>query len=66
MGAIKIRGIVASRLHGDDVLSMHHAPDWTVRLAAVENAPLHALRQLDEQDPEVRGEIEERLGLGGS
>lgn len=58
----EIRRIVASRLHGDDVLPMLHDPDWTVRLAAVENAPLEALRTLDEQDPEVRAAIGERLG----
>ena len=58
----EIRRIVASRLHGDDVLPMLHDPDWTVRLAAVENAPLEALRTLDEQDPEVRVAIGERLG----
>ncbi|THG70766.1 (Fe-S) protein [Pseudomonas sp. A-1] len=58
----EIRRIVASRLHGDDVLPMLHDPDWTVRLAAVENAPLAALRTLDEQDPEVRAAIGERLG----
>ncbi len=43
---------------------MLHDPDWTVRLAAVENAPLEALRKLDEQDPEVRAAIGERLGSG--
>ena len=60
----EIRRIVASRLSGADVVEMLHDPDWTVRLAAVENAPLDALRELDEQDPEVRRAIEERLGAG--
>ncbi|SFQ02794.1 Leucine rich repeat variant [Geopseudomonas sagittaria] len=58
----EVRRIVASRLKGEDVIDMLHDPDWTVRLAAVENAPLEALRVLDEQDPEVRRAIEERLG----
>ena len=58
----EVRRIVASRLHGDDVVELLHDPDWTVRLAAVENAPLEALRGLDEQDPEVRRAIGERLG----
>ncbi|MNN85301.1 Leucine rich repeat variant [compost metagenome] len=58
----EVRRIVASRLSGDDVVELLHDPDWTVRLAAVENAPLDALRALDESDPEVRRAIEERLG----
>ncbi len=58
----EVRRIVASRLSGDDVVELLHDPDWTVRLAAVENAPLDALRALDEADPEVRRAIEERLG----
>ena len=58
----EIRRIVASRLKGEDVVELLHDPDWTVRLAAVENAPLEALRRLDEQDPEVRAAIGERLG----
>jgi hypothetical protein len=57
----EVRRLVASRLSGDDLLDLLHDPDWTVRLAAVENAPLDALRALDEQDPEVKGAIEERL-----
>ncbi|EWC39826.1 (Fe-S) protein [Pseudomonas stutzeri] len=58
----EVRRLVAARLHGEDVLEMLGDPDWTVRLAAVENAPLDALRELDEDDPEVRTAIEERLG----
>jgi len=58
----EIRRLVAARLHGEDVVELLHDPDWTVRLAAVENAPLDALRGLDEDDPEVRAAIEERLG----
>ncbi|MGE4405092.1 4Fe4S-binding leucine-rich repeat protein [Pseudomonas sp.] len=58
----EVRRLVAARLHGEDVLEMLHDPDWTVRLAAVENAPLDALRTLDDADPEVRSAIEARLG----
>jgi len=61
----EVRRLVAARLHGEDVLEMLHDPDWTVRLAAVENAPLDALRELNEDDPEVRSAIEERLGRLG-
>ncbi|TBU98822.1 4Fe4S-binding leucine-rich repeat protein [Stutzerimonas kirkiae] len=57
----EIRRIVASRLRGEDLLELLHDPDWTVRLAAVENAPLAALRRLDEHDPEVRRALDERL-----
>lgn len=57
----EVRRIVASRLDGDDLLELLHDPDWTVRLAAVENAPLAALRELDESDPEVSQAIAERL-----
>lgn len=60
----EVRRIVASRLAGADVVEMLYDPDWTVRLAAVESAPLEALRELDEQDPEVKRAIEERLAAG--
>ncbi|WP_349617679.1 4Fe4S-binding leucine-rich repeat protein [Azotobacter salinestris] len=59
----EVRRIVASRLRGDDLLELLHDPDWTVRLAAVEHAPLEALRKLDEADPEVRLAIAGRLGV---
>ncbi|HAW39401.1 MAG TPA: (Fe-S) protein [Pseudomonas sp.] len=58
----EVRRLVAARLHGQDVLEMLHDPDWTVRLAAVENAPLEALRELNEDDPEVQAAIAQRLG----
>ncbi len=58
----EVRRLVAARLHGEDVLEMLHDPDWTVRLAAVENAPLEALRELKEDDPEVQAAIAQRLG----
>lgn len=58
----EVRRIVASRLRGDDLLELLYDPDWTVRLAAVEHAPLAALRTLDESDLEVRLAIAERLG----
>lgn len=57
----EVRRIVAERLHGGDLYDLLRDPDWTVRLAAVENADLADLRQLDEQDPEVREYIEQRL-----
>lgn len=58
----EVRRLVAARLTGDDLLDLLHDCDWTVRLAAVENASLGALRKLDEQDPEVRMAIAQRLG----
>lgn len=57
----EVRRLVASRLAGEDLLDLLHDCDWSVRLAAVENAPLSALRDLDEQDPEVQAAIAERL-----
>ncbi len=58
----EVRRIVASRLEGDDVVELLSDSDWTVRLAAVVNAPLYALKELkDETDPEVLSAIEERL-----
>jgi hypothetical protein len=60
----EVRRIVASRLAGEDLLELLHDPDWTVRLAAVENAALDALRRLVETDPEVQRAIGERLAGG--
>mgnify|MGYP000862503399 CR=1 FL=1 len=41
------------------------AGSWTVRLAAVMNAPLEMLKKCQqESDPEVRSAIEERLSMG--
>ncbi|MHC8286917.1 4Fe4S-binding leucine-rich repeat protein [Pseudomonas sp. XS1P51] len=57
----EVRRLVAARLSGDDLLDLLHDSDWTVRLAAVENASLDALRKLDEQDPEVKMAIAQRL-----
>lgn len=58
----EVRRIVASRLQGEDVIPLLKDADWTVRLEAVQNAPLWALEELvDEDDEEVIKVKQERL-----
>ncbi|MEM0912479.1 MAG: 4Fe4S-binding leucine-rich repeat protein [Pseudomonadota bacterium] len=57
----EVRRIVASRLKGDDVVFMLEDRDWTVRLEAVKNAPIEALKSLEEDDEEVLFIIGERI-----
>lgn len=60
----EIRRLVAARLHGEDVVELLHDPDWTVRLAAVENAPLDALRGLRRRRPRGPGRDRRAIGVG--
>lgn len=58
----EVRRIVASRMTPDDVEPLLTDPDWTVRLQAVQNAPLSALQAIDEEtDEEVLDAIQMRL-----
>ena len=60
----EVRRIVASRMTGDSVKPLLEDSDWTVRLAAVMNAPIGLLEELaDDADPEVREAVQERLKL---
>jgi Mg/Co/Ni transporter MgtE len=60
----EVRRLIAERMHGTDLTDLLNDSDWTVRLAAVANAPVELLQtRLEvEDDEEVQQAIREALG----
>ena len=61
----EVRRIAASRMLPPDAARLLDDDDWSVRLAAVGNAPLDTLAQrlAREEDEEIRGAMAGRLGI---